>query len=886
VARPSVHGRIFKGRLDTRSALKVIALAIGLILQCSCDAEQPPATKSIHHKAVPSPHEPPRSDSSRSSTSLDSVRDHIMESIRARRFVDAATTLDNSRNTLPFSDLVQLETLLKVAIEEEVRTTQLQVQLALDRRNYIQARQYATTLEERCSDLFGTGQRVAGLRRDIETARGFADTPPARSDKSDVRSALNKVRDLVDSRLALGDRTGALAAVNAALAVTENSSQLQPELLKILSELEQSPIPAPPRFNEQRSPEDPSRLKEVIELTQATATHLAREDWREAIRMATSWISAAPRSAEAYLSRAKAFLGEGNLWNAMQDVERAIALHSGSWEAHFLKGVLLQKNEDHDLAALAFTEAISADPTRSQPYMWRAESSVRLGSWIHVIPDLDTSATIDPDLRDEKRWVTCRIQAFLGLGNHQKGLSLCNAWLATNNQDSSILLLKVRLHMIEGDTKAALRACEAALAADTSSEEAALLKAELEGNLARSGPPKGKVSIAEVKELVKSYLQAERESVLALADGTIRLRASFDCSREAQLRNFSIEGGRQIESGLLLEGTASKPSRLTFAPLLTPPVKVVLHLEVEHPERLSKGFAFEMGTGNSSKDDGAWMLAGIRKADRYEFYLEATDGELRQNNLSETLPKKVTIGVSLEGKVFSASLGSGEGLKGEGAFTALRIRLSSHERLVVNRIELEADISPSEAKWLLKIPDFAWPWRSGTSTSLLTVSDQQPWDVQGLTLRQEKSTLLIDSLAGSGLLFSRSWVNLSTGSSGETEIEVQEMASLPMFGLAFTKSSSGPLEVGDICIQWSSGRLGAYEWRGNQWTQVANAKVSSRISKSTYTLSYRILDSGIRFAIRDVGELHIPSSAIHPSRMRVGLRSQHVQYRVTKFTID
>ena len=100
--------------------------------------------------------------------------------------------------------------------------------------------------------------------------------------------------------------------------------------------------------------------------------------------------------AKSYLARGQALLQSGKTEEALAELDRAIALDPHYAEALYHRGLLHQREKQHQLAVDDFTSANGLTPQRAEPLLGRAISYLALDKVREAAADLDEAVQADP----------------------------------------------------------------------------------------------------------------------------------------------------------------------------------------------------------------------------------------------------------------------------------------------------------------------------------------------------------------------------------------------------------------------------------------------------------------------------------------------------------
>ena len=123
--------------------------------------------------------------------------------------------------------------------------------------------------------------------------------------------------------------------------------------------------------------------------------------------------------AKSYVARGQALLLSGKTEEALAEFDHAIALDPHYAEALYNRGLLHQREKQHQLAVEDFTSANGLTPQRAEPLLGRAISNLALDKVREAAADLDEAVQADP--QNAQTWST-RGLAYERLGDKTKAV--------------------------------------------------------------------------------------------------------------------------------------------------------------------------------------------------------------------------------------------------------------------------------------------------------------------------------------------------------------------------------------------------------------------------------------------------------------------------------
>jgi tetratricopeptide (TPR) repeat protein len=126
-----------------------------------------------------------------------------------------------------------------------------------------------------------------------------------------------------------------------------------------------------------------------------------------------------PDEIEIYRIRAKLFLKEGHLDEALTDYAKAIELEPTYIYNYYLRAKAYMANDKYDLAMADIARAIQLDPANSIFYEWRAKAKISKGKFGQAIPDFSKLIKLNPSIYYYYR----RAELYTKTGEYDKAIA-------------------------------------------------------------------------------------------------------------------------------------------------------------------------------------------------------------------------------------------------------------------------------------------------------------------------------------------------------------------------------------------------------------------------------------------------------------------------------
>lgn len=141
---------------------------------------------------------------------------------------------------------------------------------------------------------------------------------------------------------------------------------------------------------------------------------------------------ASAADAHGYATRAQALAKSGKVEEALAEFDKAITIDPHHAEALYNRGLLYQRERQHQLAVDDFTSANGLTPQRAEPLLARAISYLAMDKFKEAAADLDEAVQADP--QNALAWTT-RGQAYERLGDKDKAKASYSRALAIRPRD-------------------------------------------------------------------------------------------------------------------------------------------------------------------------------------------------------------------------------------------------------------------------------------------------------------------------------------------------------------------------------------------------------------------------------------------------------------------
>lgn len=153
---------------------------------------------------------------------------------------------------------------------------------------------------------------------------------------------------------------------------------------------------------------------------------------KEAVPKVAPTAEASAGDAHGYATRAQALAVSGKVEEALAEFDKAITIDPHHAEALYNRGLLYQRERQHQLAVDDFSSAHGLTPQRAEPLLARAISYMAMDKFKEAAADLDEAVQADP--QNALAWTT-RGQAYERLGDKDKAKSSYNRALAIRPRD-------------------------------------------------------------------------------------------------------------------------------------------------------------------------------------------------------------------------------------------------------------------------------------------------------------------------------------------------------------------------------------------------------------------------------------------------------------------
>jgi tetratricopeptide (TPR) repeat protein len=138
--------------------------------------------------------------------------------------------------------------------------------------------------------------------------------------------------------------------------------------------------------------------------------------------------------AQAATARAQALAKSGKTEEALAEFDKAIAIDPHHAEALYNRGLLYQRQRQHQLAIDDFTSANGLTPQRAEPLLGRAISYIAMERFKEAAADLDEA--VQADSQNAQAWTT-RGLAYERLGDRDKAKASYARALAIRPKDEA-----------------------------------------------------------------------------------------------------------------------------------------------------------------------------------------------------------------------------------------------------------------------------------------------------------------------------------------------------------------------------------------------------------------------------------------------------------------
>jgi Tfp pilus assembly protein PilF len=163
---------------------------------------------------------------------------------------------------------------------------------------------------------------------------------------------------------------------------------------------------------------------------------------KEAPKAAATAAPAPTGDAQGYATRAQALAKSGKTEEALAEFDKAIAIDPHLADALYNRGLLYQRERQHQLAVADFTSAHGLTPQRAEPLLARALSYLAMDKNAEAVGDLDEAVQADP--QNALAWTT-RGQAYERAGDKDKAKASYSRAIAIRPRDDAARSALVRL---------------------------------------------------------------------------------------------------------------------------------------------------------------------------------------------------------------------------------------------------------------------------------------------------------------------------------------------------------------------------------------------------------------------------------------------------------
>jgi Tfp pilus assembly protein PilF len=144
--------------------------------------------------------------------------------------------------------------------------------------------------------------------------------------------------------------------------------------------------------------------------------------------------TATASEAHGHATRAQALAKSGKTEEALAEFDKAITIDPHHAEALYNRGLLYQRERQHQLAVDDFSSANGLTPQRAEPLLARAISYLAMDKFKEAAADLDEAVQADP--QNALAWTT-RGQAYERLGDKDKAKASYDSALAIRPKDEA-----------------------------------------------------------------------------------------------------------------------------------------------------------------------------------------------------------------------------------------------------------------------------------------------------------------------------------------------------------------------------------------------------------------------------------------------------------------